>query len=167
MKSSDDNPPPIKTTFASREEEIGYLVENVVFWLWAPNKQRAVEFAEQLAVLLGEPNHMGAERFSEEWAAVFDARGDAEQAIRFADVTIQKLRADLDEFGAANYKDTEWYREDAKDLLDALYLQSLRYLRIGRRQAAKERMNDASETSLRFGLQLDEDQLALIDELAE
>jgi hypothetical protein len=152
----------VKVVFASAEEEIEYLASQTTYWFWKPNYTRARKYGERLAELLNDQKN--PEKYSEEWVAVWEARGNIEEAIRSADVTITQEKLRWTRYEDAD-RSTDWFRDDVKSLQDALFLQADRCVRVGKLEKAKTNMIEATQLARQFGLPLDEDSQALLQKL--
>jgi hypothetical protein len=167
MRDDYGNPPSYKDVFDSKDEEIDYLASQATYWFWSSEDDlpKARYYAERLAKLIDDHNLEYSSRNSEEWALVWDARGNVREAIRYADMTINKYKADLVHCDESDH-DKVWFREDMRSLQDALFLQADRHLRLRDRENAKQRMIEAAELSKQYGVPLDDDELALLKDLA-
>jgi hypothetical protein len=163
MKQNYGDPPTVKEVFASTEEKIEYLASQATYWFWKPNYTSARDYAERLAELLKDQKD--PERYIEEWVAIWEARGNIEEAMRYADITITQEKLRWTSYEDAD-RHTDWFRDDVKSLQDALFLQANRAVRLGKREKAKKYMIEAAELAKRFGLPLDEDGEALLHQLA-
>jgi len=163
MSRSYGDPPQIKKQFDSKDDEIEYLVDQAIYWFWKPDILQARDYAEQLARLLDETEKDEVSH-SEEWAAVWEARGNTSEAIRCADISITRSKTMLLACDESDRR-SEWFHDEVRSLQEALYLQACRHVRLGDRTKAKQRMIEASELA-RFGPRLDEDEEELLRELA-
>ena len=123
------NPPPERRKFANEWDEIGYLYDKLLYWLYQRgNPAKALPYAKRLERLLpkADPGHDGI--FSEEcWSLVYETRGDLRKAIEHRENEIRLIRQ-LHEICRGNPDDEvalEGYGyadlADRLDLLAALY----------------------------------------------
>jgi tetratricopeptide (TPR) repeat protein len=88
------NPPPDRRKFADAWDEVSYLYDKLLFWLYQrQDPRRARPYAERLAKLLPTvaPQHDAI--FGEEcWSLVFEATGDLANAIRHRENEIRLIR---------------------------------------------------------------------------
>src|SRR6516225_2732871 len=91
MKAS---PPPDRRKFADAWDEVGYLYDKLLFWLYQrQHARKARPFAERLGKLLPTvaPQHDAI--FSEEcWSLVFEANGDLPSAIQHRENETRLIR---------------------------------------------------------------------------
>jgi tetratricopeptide (TPR) repeat protein len=118
-------PPPVRRKFAGMWDEIGYLHDRLLYWLYGrADPRKARPHAERLARLLprAAPDH-DAILGEECWSLVYETRGDLRKAIEHRENEIRLIRRLHDvSRGAPNEEDMlEGYGyDDLSDRLDLL-----------------------------------------------
>jgi tetratricopeptide (TPR) repeat protein len=87
-------PPPPRRKFANTWDEIGYLYDKLLYWLYQrEDAGKARPYAERLAKLLRKatPNHEAI--FGEEcWSLVYETKGDLRRAIEHRENEVRLIR---------------------------------------------------------------------------
>jgi tetratricopeptide (TPR) repeat protein len=124
-----DSPPPDRRAFAGDWDEIGYLYDKLLYWLYQrANGGKARPFARRLERLLhgAAPDHDAI--FGEEcWSLVYEATGDLQRAIEFKENEIRLIGRlyevsrgkPSEEVALKGYEYDDW--SDRLDLLAILY----------------------------------------------
>jgi hypothetical protein len=89
-----DEPPPTRRTFANEWDEIGYVYDKLLYWLYQrENADTAAAFAKRLERLLSKLAGSHDAIFGEEcWSLVYETKGDLPQAIKHRANEIRLIR---------------------------------------------------------------------------
>jgi hypothetical protein len=87
-------PPPDRRKFANDWDEIGYLYDKLLFWLYArAESKKARRYAERLARRLAQADpHHEAIFAAECWSLVHEAKGDLPEGIKHRENEIRLIR---------------------------------------------------------------------------
>ena len=119
--------------------------------------------AEELAALLGTPTPESISRYVYAWELIWEVRGNIEEAIRIADLDIDRKRGEIESGDYDPYP--EMLPEEVGYLRDAIYLQAERYNELGNSQKAIEYLNAGLALTARYGIQPDNDTQLLLAKL--
>jgi DNA polymerase III delta prime subunit len=128
-RRTSDRPPPDRRTFADAWDEVGYLYDKLLYWLYQrANRAKARPYARRLERLLpsADPGHDAI--FGEEcWSLVHEAKGDLPRAIESRENELRLIRRlyevslgkPYEESALKGYGYDDW--SDRLDLLAILY----------------------------------------------
>lgn len=122
-------PPLQRRAFANEWEEIEYVYQKLLYWLYArEDSRRAMPYADRLASLLIAADSNGESIFGQEcWSLIHEAKGDIAKAIEHRENEIRLMRQ-LHEVAATVAKNSiALERRDYDDLSDRLDLLATLY----------------------------------------
>lgn len=131
--------------------------------IWSEKYVEAKPISDQLAEMLGNPTPESLRWHVHSWCLIYEARGDPAEAIRLADVDIARKRAEIEEGDFVHYP--RLLGEAVLYLQDSLYIQALRYRRMGAVDMAMKCLVEACEFAERYNVPLDEDVKSMLSVL--
>jgi hypothetical protein len=160
MKSK---PPPARRKFTDEWDEIGYLYDKLLYWLYhRADAEKARPFAERLEEVLprATPEHEGI--FGEEcWSLVYEAKGDLPKAIAHRENEIRLIRRLHEISQNTSSADFVFRQYGYADLSDRLDLLAVLYHDSGNLDKALSTIKESQQLCRRHGIRFDgEDILA-------
>jgi hypothetical protein len=128
-RPAEDSPPPSRRTFAGEGDEINYLYDKLLYWLYQrADPAKARPYARRLEQLLARWDRDHGAIFGEEcWSLVHETNGDLSRAIEARKNEVRligrlyeiSLGKPYEEFALKGYGYDDW--SDRLDLLAILY----------------------------------------------
>ena len=166
MKSK---PPPERRKFADAWDEIGYLYDKLLYWLYQrDDAQKARPFAERLERLLAraDPDHEAI--FGQECRSlVYETKGDLPKAITHREKEIRLIRRLHKISRDAPHERIVLQQYGHNDLSDRLDLLAVLYHDSGDLDSALETLHESQQLCDRHGIKFDGEDLLreYVDEL--
>lgn len=150
-------PPTLRRKFANEWDEIGYLYDKLLYWLYQredPSKARP--YANRLERLLPKvaPNHdaiFGEER----WSLVHEAKGELRKAIAHRENEIRLIRKLHDVFREVSREDKALEDYGYDDLSDRLDLLATLYHDNGNLDKAITTLQESKQLCKEYGIKFD------------
>jgi hypothetical protein len=158
MKSK---PPPGRRTFASQWDEIGYLYDKLLYWLYQrEDPLKARPYARRLARLLPKVDPAHEAIFGEEcWSLVFETEGDLPMAIKHRKNEIRLIRRLHDISLNSPSKDFVFKRYGYDDLSDRLHLLAILHHDSGNLDKALALLEESRRLCKAHGIRFDADDM--------
>lgn len=147
----------------TKDELIEQLHQELLDRHYQSDRTKAEDVADQLERVLGEPTEESLRWKVHSWVLIAEARGNIEEAIRLSVPDIARKRKEIESGDFDPYP--ELLAEQIEYLQDSLYLQALRYNRIGKTEHALECLRESIDVSQRFGFEPDNDSKSLYTQL--
>ena len=156
-----DKPPPDRRKFADEWDEIGYLYDKLLYWLYRrEDAARARPYAERLLPLLSRvtPDHEAI--FGEEcWSLVCEAKGDLPRAIEHRENEIRLIRRLHQKSRNTPHEDLVFKDYGYADLSDRLDLLAVLYHDSGDLDKALEALQESKRLCEEHGVKFDGDDI--------
>lgn len=144
-----------------REHVIDELSRELNRLNWDGDSVRAMDVAQQLEQVLGEPTSDNLDENLYSWILIAEAHGDIAKAIQLQDAEIVRLRSEFALGGYDAYPVA--LRKDVEYLQDCLDLQAERYLKVGDREKAKACVLEIYSLADKYGIGPTEDARTLFN----
>jgi tetratricopeptide (TPR) repeat protein len=156
-----DKPPPDRRTFADKWDEIGYLHDKLLYWLYQradPRKARG--YAQRLEQLLptAAPDHEAI--LGEEcWSLVHETKGELGRAIKSRENEVRLIRRLYELSRGAPYKEVALRDYGYDDLSDRLDLLAVLYHDSGDLDKAITTLQESRKLCQEHGMEFDGDDM--------
>lgn len=154
-------PPPVRRKFAGVWDEIGYLYDKLLYWLYQrEDRAKARRYANRLSRLLPKADPAGEAIFGQEcWSLVHEAEGDLQKAIRHRENEIRLIHRLHDIARKAEHSDAILQGYDLADLSDRLDLLATLYHDSGQLDKAITTLRESKQLCHKAGIPFDGDDL--------
>lgn len=132
---------------------------------WQGNKERARSLATKLETMLGDPTPECLQRYAQSWIMIHESRDNLEEAIRLEEKQIHAELAELQSGELDPYPNL--VADTAESVHDGLYLQAMRYRKLGNLALAINCLKQAYSLEERYKVSSDNDVRALLAELTD
>jgi tetratricopeptide (TPR) repeat protein len=154
MKSK---PPPDRRKFTDEWDEIGYLYDKLLYWLYErADVAKARTFAERLEPLLHKvaAEHEGI--FGEEcWSLLYEAMGDLPKAIQHRENEVRLIRRLHEISRNTKHADLIFEQYGYEDLSDRLDLLAILYHDHGNLDKALRTLHESKQLCKKHGVKFD------------
>ena len=128
-----------------------------------PDPVKSKQVAERLASVLGEATEECIRRYIHSWILIWEARGNLEEAVRLQNLDINRKRSEIEAGDYDRYPSL--LPEEIEYLQDSLYLQAIRFEKLGNKHSAIDCLCEVYDLANRYGIGPDEDTQALYAKL--
>lgn len=154
-------PPPDRRKFANAWDEIGYLYDKLLYWLYErEDARKARPYAERLEQVLPKaaPDH-GAIFGEECWSLVYETKGDLRKAIEHRENEVRLIRRLHKISRRAPYEDLVLKDYGYGDLSDRLDLLAVLYHDSGDLDKALSTLQESRQLCQKHGVKFDGEDL--------
>jgi hypothetical protein len=150
-------PPKVRRKFADQWDEIGYLYDKLLYWLYQrADAGKARLFAQRLELLLPKvtSEHQGI--FGEEcWSLLYEAKGDLPNAIKHRENEVRLIRRLHEISRNSRHEDLVHKRYGPADLSDRLDLLAVLWHDSGHLDEALSLLNESKQVCKKHGIKFD------------
>jgi hypothetical protein len=150
-------PPPDRRKFAHAWDEIGYLHDKLLYWLYhRGNVAKSRHYAARLAPLLSSVTSDHEAIFGEEcWSLVYETKGDLPKAIVHRENEIRLIRRLYEISSGTRHEEVALNSYGYADLRDRLDLLAVLYHDSGHLEKALNTLRESRQLCRRHGVKFD------------